>query len=66
MRLWKRFRREMTSVAEGVFTTRSVHEQARFRGIPMPITAEVHAILFENKPPRAAVTDLMLRDPKSE
>jgi glycerol-3-phosphate dehydrogenase (NAD(P)+) len=32
----------------------------------MPITDEVHAILFEGKPPRSAVSDLMLRDPKGE
>ncbi len=56
----------MRDVAEGVFTTRSVHDLARQRGVPMPITAEVHAILFEGKDPRAAVSDLMLRDPKCE
>lgn len=56
----------MNDVAEGAFTTRSVVEQARRLGIPMPIAEEVHAILFENKPPRAAVTDLMTRDPKVE
>jgi glycerol-3-phosphate dehydrogenase (NAD(P)+) len=56
----------MDDVAEGVYTTRSVFDQARQRGVAMPITEEVHAILFENKPPRAAVTDLMLRDPKFE
>ena len=56
----------MVNVAEGVSTSRSVREMARDRGIPMPITDEVYAILFEGKPPRAAVTDLMLRDPKGE
>jgi glycerol-3-phosphate dehydrogenase (NAD(P)+) len=56
----------MTDVAEGAFTTRSVVEQARSLGIAMPIAEEVHAILFEDKPPRAAVTDLMARDPKFE
>jgi glycerol-3-phosphate dehydrogenase (NAD(P)+) len=53
-------------VAEGVPTTRSVHEQSRLLGVPMPITAEVYQILFEDKPPLAAVTDLMLRVPKDE
>lgn len=56
----------MSDVAEGVFTTQSVTALAKERGITMPITEEVHAILFEDKPPRAAVTDLMLRDPKFE
>ena len=32
----------------------------------MPITNEVYRILYERKPPRAAVTDLMLRLPKVE
>ncbi len=56
----------MVNVAEGVPTTRSVHDQARRRGIEMPITDELHRILFEGKPPRAAVTDLMVRHPKVE
>ena len=56
----------MNDVAEGVYTTRSVHARAVARGVAMPITAEVHAILFEGKPPRAAVSDLMLRTPKVE
>lgn len=56
----------MVNIAEGVATTRSVREMAADRGIPMPITDEVYSILFEGKPPRAAVSDLMLRDPKGE
>lgn len=56
----------MNDVAEGITTTRSVHEQALTLGVEMPITAEVHAILFEGKPPREAVGALMLRDPKFE
>jgi glycerol-3-phosphate dehydrogenase (NAD(P)+) len=54
------------NVAEGVPTTRSVHHQARQRGVEMPITDEVYRILFENKTPLAAVTDLMVRAPKVE
>jgi glycerol-3-phosphate dehydrogenase (NAD(P)+) len=56
----------MVNVAEGVPTTRSVYHQARSRGIEMPITDELYQILFEGKPPHAAVTDLMLRSPKNE
>ncbi len=54
------------SVAEGVFTTRSVHALAAQRGVDMPITDEVHRILFEDKPPLDALTDLMLRPPREE
>ena len=56
----------MTMVAEGVYTTRSVHERAPRMGIDMPITAEVYRVLYEGKSPREAVNDLMLRSPKGE
>ena len=56
----------MRDVAEGVTTAQSVHAMARERGVEMPITAEVYQILFEGKHPRAAVIDLMVRDPKGE
>jgi glycerol-3-phosphate dehydrogenase (NAD(P)+) len=56
----------MVNVAEGVATTRSVHALARKRGIDMPITAEVHHVLFEGKDPRSAVADLMVRNPRDE
>jgi glycerol-3-phosphate dehydrogenase (NAD(P)+) len=56
----------MVNVAEGVPTTRSTCALARSRGIEMPITTEVHRVLFEGKGPRRAVTDLMVRVPKVE
>jgi glycerol-3-phosphate dehydrogenase (NAD(P)+) len=56
----------MTMVAEGAYTTRSVHEKAAHMGIAMPITNEVYRMLYEDKDPRQAVTDLMLRAPKGE
>jgi glycerol-3-phosphate dehydrogenase (NAD(P)+) len=57
---------EMTMVAEGVRTTRSVQALARRRGIEMPITEAVHAVLFEGKAPTAAVDELMTRSAKRE
>jgi glycerol-3-phosphate dehydrogenase (NAD(P)+) len=56
----------MPMVAEGINTARSVHEQAGRLGIPMPITAEVYRVLYEDKDPRAAVDALMRREPRSE
>jgi glycerol-3-phosphate dehydrogenase (NAD(P)+) len=56
----------MVNVAEGVPTTRSVHALALRRGVEMPITSELHQILFDGKPPRSAVADLMVRVPKAE
>jgi glycerol-3-phosphate dehydrogenase (NAD(P)+) len=57
---------ESANVIEGVPTTYSVAALARSRGVEMPITAELHHVLFEGKPPRAAMIDLMIRDPKVE
>jgi glycerol-3-phosphate dehydrogenase (NAD(P)+) len=56
----------MRMVAEGVYTTRSVHERASQLGIEMPITTEVYQVLYAGKDPKAAVNDLMTREPKSE
>jgi glycerol-3-phosphate dehydrogenase (NAD(P)+) len=56
----------MRMVAEGVFTTRSVHERAVHMGIDMPITSEVYQVLYEDKSPLTAVNHLMLREPKLE
>jgi glycerol-3-phosphate dehydrogenase (NAD(P)+) len=56
----------MNMVAEGVYTTRSVHDRALKMGIAMPITEEVYRVLYEDKDPRTAVDDLMLREPTSE
>jgi glycerol-3-phosphate dehydrogenase (NAD(P)+) len=56
----------MNMVAEGVFTTRSVHEKGGQMGVPIPITDEVYRVLYEGKDPRQAVSDLMLREPTSE
>jgi glycerol-3-phosphate dehydrogenase (NAD(P)+) len=48
-------------VAEGVYTTKSVYERTRRMGVDMPILGEVYRVLYEGKPPRQAVGDLMLR-----
>jgi glycerol-3-phosphate dehydrogenase (NAD(P)+) len=63
---WADIQANMTMVAEGAYTARSVHERAGQMGIEMPITAEVYRVLYEDKDPRAAVTDLMLRQPRGE
>lgn len=57
---------EMTMVAEGVQTTRSVKELAAKHDVEMPICAAVHAILFEGKKPADAVRELMTRQPRRE
>ncbi|MGH7564526.1 MAG: NAD(P)H-dependent glycerol-3-phosphate dehydrogenase, partial [Gemmatimonadota bacterium] len=42
-------RSDMRMVAEGVRTTRSVRDLARRQDVEMPITEEVHAMLYEGK-----------------
>src|SRR5262249_14126419 len=56
----------MSQVAEGVRTTRSAHELARKVGVEMPITFQIHEVLYADKSPRQAVSDLMARELKPE
>lgn len=53
-------------VAEGVFTTDAAVQLSRSRGVEMPITEQIHAILNQGKPPRDAIQELMTRSSKSE
>ncbi len=56
----------MDAVAEGVNTTRSIHDVTEQRGIEMPIAREVYGVLFEGKSPVEATDSLMLRPPREE
>ncbi len=58
--------KSMEQVAEGVDTTRSAKELAEKNNIETPITNEVYKILYEDKDPIKATTDLMTRDMKTE
>jgi glycerol-3-phosphate dehydrogenase (NAD(P)+) len=58
--------KSMEQVAEGVETTRSAKQLAAKIEIETPITNEVYKILFEDKDPVKATTDLMTRDMKNE
>ncbi|BAU28909.1 glycerol 3-phosphate dehydrogenase (NAD(P)+) [Aneurinibacillus soli] len=52
---------QMGMVVEGIKTTKAVNELAKKYEIDMPITRELHALLFEGKEPREAVNHLMGR-----
>ena len=54
------------TVVEGYKTAEAFADLCVQRGIDAPILREVHAILFEGKSPKAALTDLMTRGLKSE
>ena len=57
---------EMRMVAEGVKSAESVYNLARKLGVEMPIVEKTYQILHDNKPARAAVTELMARGLKAE
>ena len=54
------------SVIEGISTCESVIALAGRYNVEMPITRAVYEVLFENKPVRTAISDLMTRQLKSE
>lgn len=56
----------MNQVAEGVPNARNAHELARRLGVRTPLIDQVHAVLFENRPPALALRDLLERDPRPE
>jgi glycerol-3-phosphate dehydrogenase (NAD(P)+) len=53
-------------VAEGIFTTNAAVQLAKTRGVEMPITEQMHAVLNEGKSPRDAIQTLMTRSSKRE
>ncbi len=57
---------QMTMVAEGVTTVKSVYAIAQERGIEMPITTEIYNVIYKGKNATQAVMDLMSRDKKPE
>ncbi len=62
----KQILKSMEMVAEGVETSRSASQLAKKFDVETPITNEVYKILFEDKDPVKATTDLMTRDMKME
>ncbi|HEV7517452.1 MAG TPA: NAD(P)H-dependent glycerol-3-phosphate dehydrogenase [Thermoanaerobaculia bacterium] len=55
-----------TMVAEGIRNSLAVAKLAAQRGVEMPITRQMVAILYEGKDPRQAVEELMTRELKDE
>lgn len=53
---------QMGMVVEGIRTTESAYALARKYNVEMPITAQLHEVLFHGKEPKQAVLDLMGRD----
>lgn len=57
---------ELSEVAEGINTARAVKKLADRAGLEMPITNEVNAVLYDGKPARDAVDELMSRPLREE
>jgi glycerol-3-phosphate dehydrogenase (NAD(P)+) len=58
--------KQMRMVAEGVKTTLSAYQLAAKLGVVMPITEQMYQVLYENKDPKQAAADLMMRTLTSE
>ncbi len=58
--------RHLGHVAEGVSSAQEVQRLAQVKGIDMPITQAVCAVLYRGTSPREAVQQLLARDPKEE
>ena len=57
---------EVKMVVEGVYSAKAAIALAKKYDVEMPIIEEVNRVLFEDKPAKEAVNDLMLRDKKME
>jgi glycerol-3-phosphate dehydrogenase (NAD(P)+) len=54
------------SVAEGLYTVKALHDFIEKVNIEMPIAEQVYQVLYKEKDPNKAVSDLMSRDAKPE
>ena len=58
--------KEVGQVVEGVYAAKAAKALGEKYRVELPIVKEVNAILFEGKEPKDAVSELMLRDRRSE
>lgn len=57
---------EVKMVVEGVYSAKAAIALAKKYHVDMPIIEQVNEVLFEDKPAKEAVKELMLRDKKVE
>ncbi len=57
---------KMQMIAEGVLTTKAAYQLSKKFQVEMPITKEIYNVLYKNKSPKKAVSDLMNREKKPE
>jgi glycerol-3-phosphate dehydrogenase (NAD(P)+) len=57
---------QMGMVVEGVRTTKAAYQLAQKYDVPMPLTTALYEVLFDDKEPKQAVDELMIRMKKAE
>ena len=57
---------EVKMVVEGVYSAKAAMGLAKKYGVDLPIIEQVNQALFENKPVKDAVYELMTRDKRAE
>ena len=62
----KEIQQETNMVVEGIRVTATAYELANKYGISMPITEQIWKVIYQNKSPKQALTDLMLRNKAHE
>lgn len=60
------FFKNNTKTVEGVHAAKVIHELAQEKGVSMPITEQVYQVIYEEKEPLKAISELMQRDLKAE
>lgn len=58
--------KEVQMVVEGVYSAKAALALSKKYDVPMPIVEQVNQVLFDGKPAKEAVGDLMLRDKRIE
>lgn len=58
--------KEVKMVVEGVYSAKAAYALSKKYNSPLPIIEQVNKVLFEQKAPTEAVTELFLRDKKME
>ena len=53
-------------VVEGIYSAKAALALARKYDVELPIIEEVNKVLFEDKPAKEAVTELMVREKRVE
>lgn len=57
---------EVQMVVEGVHSAKAAYALSKKYNVEMPIIKEIYKVLFENKSPKEAVVNLMMRDRRGE